>query len=66
MIARPDQIIKEIQKVGVPRQLLGRLSMQDKNGDGLLNKQQFMEAILENKALYSEFFDLYSETINGQ
>lgn len=39
MIARPDQIIKEIQKVGVPRQLLGRLSMQDKNGDGLLNKQ---------------------------
>lgn len=25
-----------------------------------------MEAILDNKALYSEFFDLYSEVINGE
>ncbi|CAD8184042.1 unnamed protein product [Paramecium pentaurelia] len=66
MISRPDQIIKEIQKLGIPRQFLARLAMADENGDGILTKKQFMSAVSENQALFSEFFDLYSENLNDE
>ncbi|KAM3142068.1 hypothetical protein pb186bvf_005722 [Paramecium bursaria] len=66
MIARPDQIIKEIQNLGNIKHFLSRLALQDQNGDGILTKKQFMEAVLDSHALFSEFFDLYSESIQNE
>lgn len=66
MVARPDHIVSEIQRLGLSKQFMSRLALVDKNNDGILSKVQFMEAVTDNHALFSEFFDMYCENITNE